>query len=406
MDIYEREIRLRISRGQTHQEISDFLVSVLPSHRGLSPRSVRRFCAQRGIHYRSCLNNTQLDRLISSTVRRVGHSYGRRSIQGLLRSHGVNVSQRRIGSSLRRSFPMAHAQRTANVVHHLNPVPYRASFFGEKLHLDQNEKLCMYGIVHILAVDGYSRKIVGFITIPKKNPIAIYRYLFHPLLRIHGIWQQIRMDHGTEFALVSTVQQYIAHLRTSSDRYPVLRSLSRHNHRAERLWPEINAKINYPFKRVLVRMEEMQQIDMEDGVTKFSVSWVTTNVIVVPIKEFIRAWNAHTIPGLNGGVPNDLERTTNRVTSLASVDIPSVDSAINTHLSQGGYLSPECTMVYGTDPIANYPMLQKLREHDFTSLYPSYELLFEDILHNNGSLFQQAILSFIEINKRYSALVS
>ena len=66
---------------------------------------------------------------------------------------------------------MAHAQRTANVVHHLNPVPYRGSFFGEKLHLDQNEKLCMYGIVHILAVDGYSRKIVGFITIPKKNPI-------------------------------------------------------------------------------------------------------------------------------------------------------------------------------------------------------------------------------------------
>ena len=83
-----------------------------------------------------------------------------------------------------------------------------------------------------------------------------------------------------------------------------------------------------------------------------------------------------------------------------------MDSAIDTRLSQGGYLSPECTMVYGTDPTVNYFMLQKLREHDFTSLYPSYELLFEDISHNNGSLFQQAILSFIEINKRYSALVS
>ena len=55
---------------------------------------------------------------------------------------------------------MVHAQRTANVVHHLNPVPYRASFFREKLHLDQNEKLCMYGTVHILAVDGYSGKII------------------------------------------------------------------------------------------------------------------------------------------------------------------------------------------------------------------------------------------------------
>ena len=74
---------------------------------------------------------------------------------------------------------------------------------------------------------------------------VIYRYLFHPVLLRHFIWQQLRMDHGTEFALVSTVQ-HLAHMRVSSDRHPVLRSLSRHNHRAERLWPEVNARINYP----------------------------------------------------------------------------------------------------------------------------------------------------------------
>ena len=66
------------------------------------------------------------------------------------------------------------------------------------------------------------------------------------------------MDHGTEFALVSTVQHLLAHMRVSRDRHPVLRSLSRHNHRAERLWPEVNARINYPVKRILVRMEESQ----------------------------------------------------------------------------------------------------------------------------------------------------
>ena len=43
------------------------------------------------------------------------------------------------------------------------------------------------------------------------------------------------MDHGTEFALVSTVQQLFAHMRVPCDRHPVLQSLSRHNHRAERL---------------------------------------------------------------------------------------------------------------------------------------------------------------------------
>ena len=172
MDLLESEIRQRVEDGQTHERISRFLRTVLPSQRGLSSRSVRRFCSLRGIRYRSGLTNAELDHIVSSRVRTVGHSYGRRSMQGLLRSQGMRVSQARIGSALR-TFPFAHAQRVANIVHHINPVPYRATFFGEKLHFDQNEKLNMYGVVHVLAVDGYSRKIVGFITLPRKNPTAI-----------------------------------------------------------------------------------------------------------------------------------------------------------------------------------------------------------------------------------------
>ena len=34
----------------------------------------------------------------------------------------------------------------------LNPVPYPASHYGEKLHLDQNEKLVTYGVTHVIAV--------------------------------------------------------------------------------------------------------------------------------------------------------------------------------------------------------------------------------------------------------------
>ena len=62
----------------------------------------------------------------------------------------------------------------------MHPIPpYHATFFGEKLHFDQNEN--MYGVVHVLAVDGYSRKIVRFITLPQKNHTAIHQYLFHPI---------------------------------------------------------------------------------------------------------------------------------------------------------------------------------------------------------------------------------
>ena len=70
---------------------------------------------------------------------------------------------------------------------HINPVPYVAHCFGDKLHVDENEKLNMYGVIHIVAVDCYSRKIVAFVTLPNKNPISIYKTLFKPLLQSDGM---------------------------------------------------------------------------------------------------------------------------------------------------------------------------------------------------------------------------
>ena len=96
----------------------------------------------------------------------------------LLSSQGVRVSQQRVGESLRRVNPgYQHTRRTATA-RQLNPVPYCADYFGHKLHIDRNEKLVMFGITHICAVDGYSGKIVGFITMPVKNNVEIYMHLF------------------------------------------------------------------------------------------------------------------------------------------------------------------------------------------------------------------------------------
>ena len=63
----------------------------------------------------------------------------------------------------------------------LNPVPYSAEYFGHKVHIDQNEKLVMYGVTHVCARDGYSGKVVAFITMPIKNNIEIYEHLFRYL---------------------------------------------------------------------------------------------------------------------------------------------------------------------------------------------------------------------------------
>ena len=56
-----------------------------------------------------------------------------------------------------------------------NSKVYKTDYFGHKLHVDQNEKLVMYGVTHVVAHDGYSGMITGY-TI--KNNLTIYEKMF------------------------------------------------------------------------------------------------------------------------------------------------------------------------------------------------------------------------------------
>ena len=397
---FEREITSRVRRGETYQQISEDLRR---RHlRGLSCRSVHRYCLTRDIHYRSGLNARELDVVISARVGFVGHSYGRRTMQGLLRAEGVNISQRRIGRSLGRVAPGAQRGRQQQVHRHLNPIPYRARFYGDKVHLDQNEKLVMFGVTYVLAVDGFSRKIVGMITIPIKNAITIYKALMKPLMETEGLWQQVRTDHGGEFALVATIQLHLSTHRVWQNRLAVIQSTSRMNHRVERLWPEVNRRINYPIKWVLVEMEANGEINMNDDIPKFCVSWTTITVLQPAIQNFILAWNSHRIPGMRGGVPNYLAAAPQTARIQANL-LPSPSEAVRLHQNQGGRLSEEHS--FGRDPLEGFLQLQRLRERDFFTLNPPMIIIFQDVLHGNGRLFRLAVQNFIRLTSLFARLL-
>jgi len=100
----------------------------------------------------------------------VGPTYGRKMLTGYLKHKlGLNVGQNRVAQALR---------STTNTARNLNPIPYKADYFGHKLHMDQNEKIVMYGVVHVAAIDGHSRYVVGGATMPIKNNMVIYRDVY------------------------------------------------------------------------------------------------------------------------------------------------------------------------------------------------------------------------------------
>lgn len=101
-------------------------------------------------------------------------------ITGYLRQKfpGIKFGENRVGEVLRNVNPRAHNRRRNITERLINPIPYRADYFGHKLHIDQNEKLVMYGVTHVIATDGHSRYIVAHTIMPVKNNMLIYKEVY------------------------------------------------------------------------------------------------------------------------------------------------------------------------------------------------------------------------------------
>lgn len=129
------------------------------------------------------------------------HLYGRKMLKGYIHSKGVLVSERRRKKALPRLVPTWYHARQQNLHERSNRSVYIARYFGQKLHLDQNEKLIHYGVTYVLARDGYSGKIVGAAVMQRKNNEIIYEKVYRAALCEYGLWDQVQVDHGREFYL-------------------------------------------------------------------------------------------------------------------------------------------------------------------------------------------------------------
>lgn len=93
---------------------------------------------------------------------------------GYLRSSGVNISEVKGRKALKRVSSEAQHHRATTTGQSLNPKIYRANYFGNKLHMDENEKLVTFGCACVCARHGFSGAIVGFSVMPLKKNKIIY----------------------------------------------------------------------------------------------------------------------------------------------------------------------------------------------------------------------------------------
>lgn len=65
----------------------------------------------------------------------------------------------------------------------------------------------------------------------------------------------------------------------------------------ERIWVEINRRVNYPIKSCLIALEEAGDINMDCLHIQYCVSWFTIRVANVGTTIAVDSWNNHPIPG-------------------------------------------------------------------------------------------------------------
>ena len=83
----------------------------------------------------------------------------------------MNVGETEIGKFLGEINSEAQRRRQSVDSCSLNPKVYSTKYIGDKIHYDQDEKLGIFGFVHVCASDGFSSKIVEYVTMAKKTTL-------------------------------------------------------------------------------------------------------------------------------------------------------------------------------------------------------------------------------------------
>uniref|UniRef100_UPI003AAFAF35 uncharacterized protein n=1 Tax=Centroberyx gerrardi TaxID=166262 RepID=UPI003AAFAF35 len=277
----------------------------------------------------------------------------------------------------------------------LNPVPYNAAYFGQKLHMDQNEKMAMYGVTYVVAIDGYSGKVVGHSTMPIKNNLVTYDEVYRNAVLTYGLWDQLRVDHGGEFYLSLYVQDKLSEYRFSQDKPPYLQTKSTRNHRIERVWPEVNNRVTYPLKAALVHLVDQEVLDMEDTTVRYCVSNLTCQVASIGLQRFVDAWNCHTVQGK--GIPNVLAEGGCQMKVPSELLPGPTEAADLYHQERGSSLTRVST--FGTNPFDTLEEQQNA-EMLFSTKYPDLGNLFDSLVNRQPGPFQEAVMEIIAVSRR------
>lgn len=180
----------------------------------------------------SSISDTELGRFVANICSR-NPNLGERSIDGLLRAHGVMVQRHRIRDILHAIDPEGVQYRLRRVLHRRQ---YSVESPNALWHVDGYHKLIRWKIVVHGGIDGYSR-LITHLKAATNNSAQTALSAFLEGVDECRIPSRVRTDRGGENTLIG---DYMIRQR-GEGRGSIIMGRSVHNQRIERLWQDLFA---------------------------------------------------------------------------------------------------------------------------------------------------------------------
>ena len=279
-----------------------FQVSDIARLLNVSPRTIRRRIIQyglEGIASHSCLSDLQLDDITRSYVHQNPHC-GRRSYDGLLRSNGLRIQQRRIRESMMRIDRRGMERRFRRALHRRQ---YIVCMPNSLWHIDGYHKLIRWRIVIHGGIDGYSRLPV-YLRASTNNRAETVLQCFQQAVEHHGLPSRVRCDKGGENVQVSEFM--LSHPMRGTGRGSCITGRSVHNQRIERFWRDLYPACIAVYYMLFWSLEDSESLDSGNAIDLFCLHYVFLPRINRFLTSFCESYSHHPIRTAHNRSPYQL----------------------------------------------------------------------------------------------------
>lgn len=243
------------------------------------------------------ISDEELDERVSGVLAQHA-DWGERMVIGALKGSGVSLPRWRVRESIGRVDPISRQLRWSQAIRRR---PYSVPCPNALWHIDSYMKLVRWGFTVHGGIDGFSRLVV-YLACNEDNRAVTVSSLFLDACTAYGMPSRVRADYGGE----NNEVEKIMNDHRGEGRGSMLRGSSIHNQRIERLWRDVFTCVVRLYYRLFYFLEHHGLLHLDSPVDLYALHYVFLPRIRQSLKQFVNAWNHHSIRTARGKSPHQL----------------------------------------------------------------------------------------------------